>query len=326
MIVNRCKICKGSNLDLVLDLGMQAMTGQFPVPGESVNEGHLDLLKCADCDLVQIGHEYEMGDMYGEGYGYRSSLNPSMVAHLQGKARELSARFPSAPSVLDIGSNDGTLLRAFEVSSDKFGVDPSAESLREFYDDNSKLIVDFFSQDVVRNSFNTKKFDVVTSISMFYDLPDPSGFVANVKEVLSPEGVWHFEQSYMPTMLEMNSYDTVCHEHIEYYSLGVIQELLKINNLKIIDVDLNSINGGSIAITAAHEDSNRPIQNTELLNYLIAKEILLDLGSISPYVDFANRCQLRRDELKALIGSIVASGKTVYGYGASTKGNVILQY
>ena len=161
---------------------------------------------------------------------------------------------------------------------------------------------------------------------MFYDLEDPIAFAREIKLVLDPHGIWHFEQSYLPSMLRLNSYDTICHEHIEYYSLGVVKKILDAADLRIIDVAMNSVNGGSFAVTATHRENTTLIENKAVIEWLLEQEEKMGLGSPRPYRDFEERVFRHREDLTRLIRSLRGDGKRVLGYGASTKGNVLLQF
>jgi len=266
--------------------------------------------------------------MYGENYGYRSGLNASMVAHLQGKVRGLERNYgPSVGDwVLDIGSNDGTLLKAYESAGiRRIGMDPTADKFREFYPADIQVVTDFFSASRFLDATGNRQAKIVTSIAMFYDLEDPGAFVGDIARALAPEGVWHFEQSYMPSMLRTNSYDTVCHEHLEYYSLRVIHKLLAQHGLRIVNVQMNSVNGGSVAVTACHDSASiasaRPI-----IDWMLRQEENWGLDTPKPYRQFEERVFKHRADLQRLVHSLVEDGKRVLGYGASTKGNVLLQF
>jgi len=327
--LKRCRISGSTNLNTVLRLGEQAMTGIFPEhPEQPITVGPLELVWCPDSGLLQLGHSYNLSEMYGMNYGYRSGLNASMVKHLQDKVSHLLSIRPVTASdiVLDIGSNDATLLSSYEVSGLKrIGIDPTGVKFASYYKDGIELVPDFFSAKAFKSMFPGEKAKIVSSISMFYDLEAPLSFVADVAEILDKDGIWHFEQSYMPTMLKMNSYDTACHEHLEYYSLRVVKNMLESQGLKIVDVQLNDINGGSFAVTATHENSSL-VPNSEAINELLQSEEDLELDTIKPYQAFEKRVIDHRQALVDLIRGLRADGKRVAGYGASTKGNVLLQY
>jgi hypothetical protein len=328
--LTKCRISGSSNLIKVLSLGKQALTGVFPNSRDlEVTVGELDLVFCTDSGLLQLGHSFDLNEMYGDNYGYRSGLNTSMVKHLHNKAIQLQsiASLEENDLIVDIGCNDGTFLNSFNKSGlFKVGIDPTAEKFKKFISPDINLVCDFFSATSFNNNFpGNKKAKLITSISMFYDLEDPNKFVSDIKSILDENGIWHFEQSYMPTMLRMNSYDTICHEHLEYYSLSVVKDILERNNLKILDVATNSINGGSFYVNAAHADSAYE-SNEAIINWLLDQEKRLDLNSIEPYLKFYDRIDRHKKDLVSLIRNLNNAGKSVVGYGASTKGNVLLQF
>ena len=324
----KCRVGGSSNLISILDLGEQALTGVFPNHRDAcITKGPLRLVWCPESGLVQLAHSYDLGEMYGDNYGYRSSLNQSMVNHLKNKISQLErfAQLKPGDAVLDIGSNDATSLKAYKTSSlVRTGIDPTGEKFRAYYSDDIKLIPDFFSAETYLSG-GGKPAKIVSSIAMFYDLEDPIAFAQQIEMVLAPGGVWHFEQSYMPSMLRTSSYDTVCHEHLEYYSLGVVQNILEKAGLVAIDVKMNSINGGSFAITAARASDNRRRADA-VIQWLLQQEHEMGLNTPRPYRDFEERVFRHRQDLRNLIKMLNAEGKKVLGYGASTKGNVLLQF
>lgn len=326
-----CRICGNRDLVPILDLGQQALTGVFPGRSDDpVTVGPLELLKChgdSACGLVQLRHSYDSREMYGDNYGYRSGLNRSMVRHLETKVRGLLDRHPAGPAdlVLDIGSNDGTLLSFYPPNLRRVGMDPTSAKFREHYAEGIEVITDFFSASAFAERFGNAKARIITSIAMFYDLDDPTAFVRQIAEVLHDEGVWHFEQSYLSAMLARNAYDTVCHEHLEYYSLRQIEWMLDRCGLRVLDVALNDINGGSFAVTVGKVGS-RHIPNSASIDRFRAEEARSGLDTLDPYRAFEQRVFAHRDALVALLLRLAGDGATVVGYGASTKGNVILQF
>ncbi len=326
--ITQCRVSKSTNLISVLSLGDQALTGVFPPSKETpVTVGPLELVWCPDSGLVQLAHVYEPGEMYGENYGYRSGLNQSMVRHLTQKISHLEriADLKAGDTVLDIGSNDATSLKAYKTPSlNRIGIDPTGAKFRQYYTDDIKLVPDFFSAKNF-DSVSKQRAKIVTSIAMFYDLEDPVQFAREIAQVLAPDGIWHFEQSYMPSMLRTTSYDTVCHEHVEYYSLQVVSYILAAADMKVIDVQMNGVNGGSFAVTAAHKASSRKA-NSSVVEWLLAQEERMGLGTPRPYREFEDRVFRHREDLRRLLIGLRDAGKKVIGYGASTKGNVTLQF
>ena len=327
--IDRCRVSGSNNLISVLNLGNQALTGIFPKSkDEKITAGPLELVWCPDSSLLQLKHSYDLLEMYGDNYGYRSSLNVSMVEHLKQKIYHLEKLYniASGDLVIDIGSNDATLLKSYTTKGLKrIGIDPTGKKFKNFYTDGIELIPDFFSKDIFFKKYGKNKAKIITSIAMFYDLEDPKKFILDILEVLDKNGVWHFEQSYMPTMLRMNSYDTICHEHLEYYSLLNIKALLNECGLKIIDVVMNSINGGSFAVTACKKEN--PIKSNDvLIEWLLNNETRMNLNTLKPFKQFKERVYEHRTNLRNLINNLNSDGKKIIGYGASTKGNVLLQF
>lgn len=326
--ITRCRICRASHLITVLSLGEQYLTGVFPKSvSEKVTKGPLDLVWCTHCGLLQMKQSYSPSEMYGENYGYRSSLNSSMIKHLQQKIKMLEtlAKPKTKDLMIDIGSNDATLLKACSGSYRKVGIDPVGLKFKRFYTKDISLISDYFTASVFNSAFPGKKAKIITSIAMFYDLEDPSQFVKDIKKCLSEDGIWHFEQSYMPSMLRTNAYDTICHEHLEFYSFKVVKNLLDRCGMRVVDVEMNAVNGGSFAITACRKTA-RYISNKPIINWMLKQEKDMGLDTPKPYRDFEERVYKHRDNLKSLIKALVNDGKKIVGYGASTKGNVLLQF
>jgi hypothetical protein len=327
--ISKCRISESQSLLTILDLGTQSLTGVFPrSASEPVSMGPLELVWCPQSGLVQLRHSFHPAEMYGENYGYRSGLNQSMVDHLTSKVRALEreVKLNDNDTVLDIGSNDGTLLGAYENKSlIRIGIDPTGEKFRSFYNQGIKLIPDFFSAE---NFFSNggKRAKIVTSISMFYDLEDPIKFAREVESVLADDGIWHLEQSYMPSMLRTNSYDTICHEHLEYYSLRTLLYILDRSHLKVLNVVMNSVNGGSFAVTVSKSSFKGRPTSQATIDWILEQEERMGLATPAPYRNFEERVFRHREDLTRLIRSLNAEGKRILGYGASTKGNVLLQF
>ncbi len=330
-IASRCRACGNGSLLPVFSLGVQALTGVFPPPGAQVAAGPVDMVLCDPkaktdaCGLIQLLQSYDTSAMYGDNYGYRSGLNPSMVRHLEGKMRRILGRFPAGAGdvVLDIGSNDATTLKCYPAGPLCIGMDPSGAKFRAFYPEDVRLIPDFFSADAFLNASGGRKARVVTSFAMFYDLEDPVGFMRQVAAILAENGVWVMEQSYLPAMLESNSYDTVCHEHIEFYGLRQIDWMARRAGLKVLDVAFNHANGGSFEVWLALTGSSAAA-NEGAISKALAREA--GLNDPAPYAAFAARVKSHRDGLRDLLSGARRAGKKVAGYGSSTKGNVLLQY
>lgn len=326
--IKKCRICGRGNLVNVLSLGTQYLTGIFPKSTkEKITKGPLDLLWCSHCTLLQMKQSYLLSEMYGETYGYRSGLNSSMVKHLSQKIKMLESFAKPKPNdlLIDVGSNDATLLKACTGKYKKVGIDPTGLKFKKYYTKDLVLIADYFSAKVFKDKFPKKNAKIITSIAMFYDLENPKDFVEDIEKCLVDDGIWHFEQSYMPSMLRTNAYDTICHEHLEFYSFKVVKSLLESCGLRIIDVEMNSVNGGSFAVTACKKKA-KYISNIPIINWMLKQEKDMGLNTPKPYRDFEERVYRHRENLKGLINALVKDGKKIIGYGASTKGNVLLQF
>lgn len=327
--VTHCRISDSTNLISVLNLGHQTLTGVFPKnPAENITKGPLELAWCPDSGLLQLRHSYDSSEMYGDNYGYRSGLNQSMVNHLKDKVAYLERMFPldAGDIVVDIGSNDATTLKMYNTRNvRRIGIDPTGHKFSEYYPEDVTLVPDFFSRDSYR-SVEKGQAQLVTSIAMFYDLDSPIEFARQVESILADDGVWHFEQSYMPSMLRTNSYDTICHEHLEYYSLAVVKSILELAGMRLVDVGMNAVNGGSFAVTAAKLSNTSIRANHAVIDWLLGQEDRMGLNTPRPYREFEERVFRHRDDLTRLIRALNADGKKILGYGASTKGNVVLQF
>lgn len=328
--ISACRISDSKNLISILDLGTQALTGIFPASAdEPVPIAPLELVWCPDSGLVQLGHTYAAGEMFGDSYGYRSGLNQSMVNHLTDKVAYLERMVQPRHGdvIVDIGSNDATTLKAYRTPGlQRIGIDPTANKFRAFYPEDIQLVPDFFSADAFQSASPKGKARIVTSIAMFYDLEHPIEFARQIESILADDGVWHLEQSYLPAMLRTNSYDTICHEHLEYYSLHAIQAIMQAAHLQIVDVVQNDINGGSFAITVARQGNSAIPINEAVIRWMLEQELRMGLHTPRPYQEFAERVFRHREDLLRLIRGLVNDGKKILGYGASTKGNVLLQF
>ena len=247
-----------------------------------------------------------------------------MVAHLQVKAARLAEMVgPLKPDdiVLDIGSNDGTLLGFYPEKVTRVGMDPTAKQFREYYKHGIQVAEEFFSGQAFQQIFGGRKAKIITSIAMFYDLEEPMRFVEDVESILADDGIWHFEQSYLPSMVAANAYDTICHEHLEYYCLKQIRWMMDAAKLKIIDVELNHINGGSFAVTVARKNSHRSSRRST--ESLLGRE---EFSYRKTVRTISERESLSIARSSCHPGELPNSGLRTFGYGASTKGNVILQF
>lgn len=324
MKIKNCRSCKSKFLTKIYTLGRQSLTGIFPSKKNAkISKGDLSMVICNKCKLLQLEHNFDANEMYGSNYGYMSSLNKSMISHLKLKALGLKKRYQlkSNMKILDIGSNDGTFLSFFNNKYKLFGCDPTISKFSKYYRKDINQIPSFFSSKL----FENKKFDLISSISMFYDLPDPLTFAKEINSILNNNGVWHIELSYMPMMIKNRSYDTICHEHLEYYSLKSLKYLLDKANFKIINLSFNQINGGSIELDVTKKRSKLK-ECKHLINWVLESERLNKYNEIEKHKLFFKECQNHKILLKKLLLTLKKQNKKILGYGASTKGNVLLQY
>jgi SAM-dependent methyltransferase len=328
-----CRVCGSSSLKRVINLGDQHLQGSFIKPGKempSTRKIPCTLVRCnpeADenaCGLLQMQHSVPPEILYAA-YWYRSGTNNTMRNHLKGIVESVLPLLKKNAAVLDVGCNDGTLLSYYPGGFQKYGVDPS-DVAREIKD--ATVIQDIFPSPKVNEALGGKKLDAVTCVAMFYDLENPVDFVSNIKSLLSPEGVWVVEMSYMPRMLELDSYDTICHEHLEYYSLAVLDKICALAQMKIFRVEFNDINGGSIRCYATHKENSKydTARDATLISEVRQREFDMELDTDKPYDAFNHRIGKLKSELYGLLVSLKKEGKKIHIYGASTKGNTILQW
>ncbi|MES2309618.1 MAG: class I SAM-dependent methyltransferase [Verrucomicrobiota bacterium] len=330
-----CRVCGSKALTPVITLGNQHLQGSFVKPGEiepPLRQIDLSIVRCDPtrdekaCGLLQMEHTVPPAVLYSN-YWYRSGTNQTMRDHLQGIVTSALERRPIKKGVvLDIGCNDGTLLRCYPEEFERYGVDPS--DVAQSGKGNYTVVQDIFPSTELSKVSGGKKFDIITSIAMFYDLEDPVAFVKSIRDHLAEDGLWIFEMSYMPLMLKQNSYDTICHEHLEYYHLAVLETILKMAGMKVVDATLNDINGGSIRCYATHQGSFKFKSDDALqrLRDLRREEFDLELDTDKPYKHFQDRINVHREELNTLLKRLKREGKSIHIYGASTKGNTILQW
>jgi hypothetical protein len=328
MKIKKCRACGGTKLKHAFNLGNQRLTGVFlSKKYQKVSGGNLSLVLCGNCTLLQLENSFNPQEMYGSNYGYESALNQSMVKHLKNKAKKLSklANINSNKIIIDIGSNDGTFLSFFKKSNRLIGIDPTIKKFSKKYRKDIIKVPDFFSYTKIESILRSQKAKLVTSLSMFYDLEDPIAFARDIEKILDKDGIWHLEQSYMPQMLKNVSYDTICHEHLEYYSLKSLSYIFEKVNLRILDLEINSVNGGSFALNVVKNNSSLKSNNT-LLNWTRNEEKKMKLNNINTYRKFFLNVKKHKATLIDVLKKISKNNQKVIGYGASTKGNVILQF
>lgn len=325
-----CRICNNSDLVDVISLGEQYITSRFPVYGDfTTPKTSIVLCRCQQCGLIQLKETTNCEELYEYEYGYRSGISNTMRAHLKSYKEEICsiAKLEEGDTILDIGSNDSTMLQYYGNKYRRIGMDPTGKQFKKYYGE-VELLPTYFTQENFVNNVGNIKCKMVSSISMFYDLPDPVQFAKDIYSILDDNGIWTCEQSYILTMLRTNSIDTICHEHLEYYALHQVKDIADRAGFKIIDVKFNDCNGGSFRVYFAKKESIFYQENTDLVNKILKEEV--EYGIMNPdgkvYFDFMKNCDIQVKYLKDFIKNVNSNGKKVYVYGASTKGNCLLQY
>ena len=278
------------------------------------------MFECKSCKLVQILNKVDLKRMYGKNYAYETSISDFMILHLKSKIKKFKKKkyIKKKSKILDIGCNDGTFLNLMDKSNFLYGIDPSASKFSKNYK-NINIITDFFSKKKIIKKFGRGiKFDLITSFAVFYDVNNPNSFCRDIGEMLEKNGLWVCEISYLPLMLKNLTYDQICHEHMTYYTFTVFKSIIERNDLKIIDVSLNEINGGSIEVICAKKQSGHK-ENLKRINQIINDEKKINLQS---YKKFKKRVE----NTKKQINSFLNKNSSVIGYGASTKGNIVLNH
>jgi GDP-mannose 4,6-dehydratase len=327
-ICKECRICKNPNIIDVINIGKQIITSRFPLYGDfSTPSTPIVLSLCQNCSLVQLKYSTNAAELYEHEYGYRSGISNTMREHLRNYKEEILSKINlgKGDAIVDIGSNDSTMLQYYDKSIKRIGVDPTGKQFKEYYGD-VELIPTYFTYDNFRNVYSDLKPKVISSISMFYDLPDPVQFAKDIYNILHNDGIWTCEQSYIITMLRRNSIDTICHEHLEYYSLTAIKYIADLSNFKIIDIKFNECNGGSFRIYFAKKTCILYAEANDLINKIIEDEDNYKIRDTKLYESFLKNCDNEITKLNKFIKNVNESGKKIYIYGASTKGNCLLQY
>jgi len=332
-----CRVCGSKNLTSILNLGDQYLANYTSKSDDVVpfkEKIPLELIRCdktidpTSCGLVQLRHTTPPNLMYDR-YFYRSGINQTMPKNLNQIVTQAISKIQldSNDFVIDIGCNDGTLLQNYKKLQVKsIGFDPAKNMAQFSKQSGATIITEFFSYKTFIKNFGNEKAKIITSIAMFYDLENPNDFVEDISKILHPDGIWVLELSYLPLMLSQNAFDTIVHEHLEYYHLEVIEFLLSKFNLKVVDVQLNDVNGGSFRIFVQHK--NKDINSTSLkrIEELCDNEKNLGLDSNFPFDSFIKRINHEKNILIKFIANEIFNGKIIHGYGASTKGNTLLQF
>jgi len=328
-----CRSCNSTQLENILSLGNHKVV-DFSEGDKETPRVPLNLTLCGDCNLLQLRHTTRSDLLWGEDYGYRSGVNETMKKELSDIARSAEDIINLTPNniVIDIGCNDGTLLKSYINNPVRVGFDPSANVLKhaqdyfmDNYNENSyRLINDYFKSEPYLKNYPEHSAKIITAIAMFYDLEQPSKFLQDVKQCLHPDGIFVIQQNYLKGMLDQCAFDNICHEHLEYYSLLSLEPLLNKNGLEVFDVSENNINGGSFRTYIKHEGS-RVCGHSKRVELMRQNEREAGLDNKETYLKFAEKVKNNGEVLKKFIEEENAKGKKIYVYGASTRGGTLLQ-
>jgi NDP-4-keto-2,6-dideoxyhexose 3-C-methyltransferase len=332
-----CRVCQNA-VASILSLGEQYVSNFVSPEQPDGPKAPLELVLCGHCGLLQLKHTVPAEAMY-KNYWYRSGTNQTMRKALADITSKIESRIhlQEGDSVVDVGCNDGTLLASYRTNGiRKIGFDP-AENLEAFSRKVAdKVVAGFFEAEAFHRDpeLRGNRPKVVTSIAMFYDLEEPNRFVADIKKVMHPDGLWVVQMSYLPLMLKQHEFGNICHEHLEYYSLQSLEYLLKLHDFMLVDVELNDVNGGSFRAYVRNRDAAESVfgdteyraQASERVHALREQEAAMALDEPAAYRDFVLWVRRIKEDVLGFVKEQVGRGKKVYVYGASTKGNTVLQY
>lgn len=326
-ILKECRNCKSKLLTKLFSLGNLASSGKFAKNKKThIQRGNIILMMCKKCSLVQLKESYNKNYLFNKGYGYRTGINIMMINHMKKLKKDIEEKIElkKNDAILDIASNDATFLNQFNKNLFKVGIDPLIIHFKKYYKFIDKPISNFFSYENVFEK-TKKKFKLITAFSVFYDLEDPNSFLNDVKNLLTDDGIFLLEQADLLSIIKLNMFDTLCHEHVAYYSTKIISEMANHNGLQIFDLKKNKTNGGSIQYFICKKNAKIKINKNKLKNFL-KEEKKFKIGKVDCYKNFFLRVNMLKLELLKILKNIKNSKKIIHGYGASTKGNILLQY
>ena len=326
--LKHCRICGSASLTEVISIPEQFLSPIFIKSNENNELSKikipLTLILCDGCGLLQL-KETTRHDLLYQNYFYRSATNATMRKDLKSVVDDITQRVHLEDNdyVVDIGSNDGTMLSYFPSFLRRVGVEPAKNIPWNHLDSSIQIVNDYFSKNTLQKAIGNKPVKVFTACAMFYDLNDPNAFVADLKSMLAPDGVWCIQLSYLVSMLKnMNFYD-ICHEHLEYYSLTTLNNLMRRHNLTIFHATMNAVNGGSLRVFITH-DFNKKTQTSDMQK-LLEEEVNMKLFAPETYKEFYEKVKDLAKCVREYIINEIKNGGVVIGLGASTKGNVLLQ-
>ena len=330
-IVKFCRNCKAKNFSNLFSLGNLSFTGKFSLKkNKKIPKDYISLIKCNNCQLVQLDRSFNSKYLYGLDYGYRSGINLTMTNHLKLISKKLTklSKLKKNDFVLDIASNDGTLLNSYKIKGIKtVGIDPILKKYNKFYKNINFKISNFFSHKVIKKKLKAnQKFVIITACAVFYDIEEPNKFLYDISNIIDEKrGIFYLEFQDLLSIIQNNLFDTICHEHLEYYSFEVISKMLKANNLKLLDVTKNDINGGSLSLIISHNKSRYNVK-VKRIDKILKEEKKFRLNKVATFKNFFKKIQKQKLKLNKILHNLAKKKQIIHGYGASTKGNVLLQY
>lgn len=323
--IKQCRACNSSEFKDILSLGVQYLS-DFISGNKKPEKYPLDIILCGNCNLLQLKHNVPQSLLYTERYGYKSGMNSTMQKELKEIVYKTINKLKTGMKnivAVDIGANDGTLLSYYDDQVYKVGIEPIKKFAKECKHKANMVINDFFNYKSYLKKMGSKKAHVITAISCFYDMKKPNKFLDDVKKILDKDGIFVIQQNYLVGMLRQNAFDNMVHEHLEYYSLLSLENLLRRHNLEVFDVEESNINGGSFRTYIANYGKR------EILKSVIdmrKNEGKLNLKKVKNYSDFGRRVEKNKNKLREFILKLVERNKKIFVYGASTRGNTLLQY
>ena len=328
MKIKFCRNCSNNKFTNLFSLGKISFTGKFPKSFfHNVPKKHLNILMCKKCTFVQLDRNFNLKYLYGKDYGYRTGINKTMTNHVKKTVKRCSSmvNLRAQDHVLDIASNDATLLNFYPKNIVTVGIDLLVNKYKKYYNKINYKVSNFFQIADVKKLNLRKKFKIISSLSVFYDLRDPNKFLRGIKEILDEKGIFILEHADLYYIIKNNIFDTICHEHLGFFSSKVIIEMMKRNGLKIFDHEYNDMNGGSSRYYICHQKAKFKIKKNNIKTALL-NEMKIGLQSPKIFRVFFAKILHEKDKLKKLIKKIKNKKLTIHGYGASTKGNVLLQF
>lgn len=332
--IKQCRICGSEHLTEVIHINAQYLSPTFVKSNKNNRLSDikvpLTLTLCdrkknpSGCGLLQLKETVNPDLLYRD-YFYRSAVSDTMRRDLHNVVEDVMEHVSLKDDdyVIDIGANDCTMLNYFPASLSRIAVEPAKNIDWSNVDPSIKIVNDYFSKDAIKDAIGENLVKAITCCAMFYDLDDPNSFVSDIKSILAPDGVWCIQLSYLPLMLKnMNFYD-ICNEHLEYYSLHTLNNLMERHNLSIFDASTNHVNGGSARVFITHTKNNyKPSVNLE---ELYADEKRMNLYDVLTYTNFYKKIVDLKNKVNKVIAEEINKGNLVLGLGASTKGNILLQ-